>query len=206
MPIWIRGPWIALIFINIAFQIYFFIGATAYFQRDLGMLGTLTLYYIVVPSNIVIIASLIMIRREWAGFKPLHYCIAILACVLLLTLCSNLYYGVDPKGWLYDDIFSDEVNLTSDGKYEYCIRLVNQGQSNRYEQLFVRNVHTSEEKYILIQLNEGKEIWWSGRLTLTLLKPTDESDIYILETTDVINIPTKKFLINIQQENAYELE
>lgn len=166
-----------------------------------------TLLYIVIPSNILIIICLLLMYKEWKSFGVFAYLSVAIICFLFLLLTVNLNDGVEKEGWLYDEINRDIKQLTSDGKYEYYIQFVNQTYNKkRYERLYLRNAQTGEEHYIRIKLNDGRPVPQIKVRYFTVLHPTDQNDIYKLVTTEGLKMPTKKFLVDIEQGTSFEID
>jgi hypothetical protein len=99
--------------------------------------------------------------------------------------------------------------MTSDGKYEYRIELINLFQKNSKERLYLRQISTGEESFIPLQLN-SKEIHGIGipsdnDWSWATLRPTENPSIYDLITTKNLPIENKKFEINVEEGTIIEI-
>lgn len=209
MPGWLRSVWIFATVVNAVSIIWFLLGSTANFQRHLDWVGFLTLLLIWIPSLALVMISSNFLLKKWVPLDNLTYVGVFVVIFLLLSLSAPLFEGVTLRGWLYDNVYSDPIKLTSDGRYEYQTQLLNTNQKNRHERLYVRNVSTGEQLYITIDINtdeleglsEGVKNWaWA------IMKPTDVPNQYELSTTEYLHMPKKKFLIDIRAGVSQRLE
>ncbi|KAF6637385.1 hypothetical protein [Paenibacillus polymyxa] len=214
MPIWFKIIWIVPILINIGALIWFILGSTGGLQRGHDILATATLVIFGVPSIIIVLISLTYIWQGWAPFNGIKY---IVSAILMVTLLFFSYYMVDgtpTRGWLYDDVRSDPVRLTSDHKYEYRIDLINPFQRNSREQLHLKNVSTGKEINIPIVLRKNREPYLSGSgddWAWAILKPTEIPYKYKLSTMEEDNVENynmdpRVFLIDVEAETAQVLK
>jgi hypothetical protein len=200
LPNWIKIPWILAIILNLVSMIWFLLGTTANFQRSLDLVGTVTLIFCWIPSLIIVYLSINALIK---GSPPTNFRVLILIIVLLI-LAVNLFKAVNTAGWLYDDITSDPIKTTTDGKYEYRTELVNLFQKNSRAQLFLRNVSNGQEIYIPIEINTNEIYGISYSVSeddwmWAVLSDSNLSNLYELTTTKELPVPKKTFLINIDK-------
>jgi hypothetical protein len=206
LPNWIKIPWILAIILNLVSMIWFLLGTTANFQRSLDLVGTVTLFFFWIPSFLIIYLSINALVK---GSLPTNLR-ALILIIVLLILAINLFKAVNTVGWLYDDITSDPIKTTTDGKYEYRTELVNLFQKNSRAQLFLRNVSNGQEIYIPLDVNTSEihgigvsstEDWmWA------VLSKSNLPDHYELTTTKNLPVPKKTFLINLDKGTSRILE
>lgn len=126
-----------------------------------------------------------------------------------LILSLPLFIGVETRGWLYDDISSDPIHTTLDGKYEYRLDLINMYQKNSREQLMVRDVITGAERFIPVELNTNDldGIRGGGRdWSWAVMSPTEVLDQYLLTTTETLSMPQKRFIVDIRAGTSQRIE
>ncbi|KJD45362.1 hypothetical protein [Paenibacillus terrae] len=214
MPIWFKIIWMIPILINIAAFIWFILGSTGGFQRGHDILGTAALVLFGVPSVIIVLISLTYIWQGWAPFSGIKYVVSAILMASLLFFSYYLVDGTPTRGWLYDNVDSDPVRLTSDQKYEYRIDLINPFQRNSREQLHLKNISTGEEKNIAISIrkeNEGYSGGGSEDWAWGILKPTNVPNQYELSTLDEHNngrygMDPRVFLIDVEAGTAQILK
>jgi hypothetical protein len=209
LPRWIKGIWIFATIVNAVSIIWFLLGSTANFQRSLDWVGFLTLLFIWIPSLLLVLFSSMILLKKWVPASNNKYSGLSLLIFLLLSLSAPLFEGVTIRGWLYDNVHSDPMKLTSDGKYEYQTQLINTNQKNRSERLYVRNVSTGEEMYITVDINTDELVGLSfggKNWAWAILEPTGVPNQYVLSTTEMLDMPKKKFLIDISAGVSRRLE
>ncbi|MGN8228412.1 hypothetical protein [Paenibacillus polymyxa] len=214
MPIWFRIIWMIPIVINIAAFIWFILGSTGGFQRGHDILATATLVIFGVPSIIIVLISLTYIWQGWPPFNGVKYLVSAILMASLLFCSYYLVDGTPTRGWLYDDVRSDPVRLTSDHKYEYRIDLINPFQRNSREQLHLKNVSTGVEVDISIVIRAEKDIYSTGGSEgwdWGILKPTKVTNQYELSTLDENNngrygMDPRVFLIDVKAGTAQVLK
>jgi hypothetical protein len=182
--------------------IWYLLGSTANFQRSIDLVTTFIFIYLWIPSLILVVISTTLLLRGWNPSSIKSYVILWIIILIVIQFSLTLYKGVNTTGWLNDHIRSDPLKITSDGKYEYRIELINLFQKNSRERLYVRNVSTGEEIYITVEINTDevhgiREIngddWAWG-----VMNPTDVPDHYELNTTKTLPVPQKRFLIDLE--------
>ncbi|MGW8956693.1 hypothetical protein [Paenibacillus sp. NPDC055715] len=210
MPVWFKIIWMVPIFVNIAALIWFVLGSTGGFQRGQDLIETVILVVCGIPSIIIVLISLMYIWQGWAPFSGTKYIVSVLLMASLLFFSYQLVEGTPTRGWLYDNVDSDPVRLTSDQKYEYRIDLINPFQRNSREQLRLKNVSTGEEMNIPIVIRKKREPYLSGSgddWAWAILKPTEVPYRYKLSTLEEgivgdYNIDPRVFLINVEAGTA----
>jgi hypothetical protein len=210
MPSWLKTIWVLAIIVNAMSLLWFLIGATANFQRSLDLVGVLTLLFLWVPSLILVVLSAILLKKRWVPLDSLGYAALCFVILILLSFAVPLFEGVKTQGWLNNNIERDPIKLTSDGKYEYRIELINIDQKNSRERLYVRNLSTGVGMYISVDIiaddlegiSEGADENWAWAIMI----PTDVRDQYELSTTEDLRMPKKKFLIDIGASTSKRLK
>lgn len=160
------------------------------FQRGHDILATATLVIFGVPSIIIVLISLTYIWQGWPPFNGVKYLVSAILMGSLLFCSYYLVDGTPTRGWLYDNVDSDPVRLTSDQKYEYRIDLINPFQRNSREQLHLKNISTGEEKNIPISIRKENSGYSGGdgdNWAWGILKPTKVPNQYELSTLDEYN-------------------
>lgn len=121
------------------------LGTTSNFNRGIDLATTILFFYLVLPSIPMLIASIYLIiivkDESIAAFKS--YLSKMLPIGLLL-ISIPLILNVNTSGWLTKNIKQDLKQITIDGKYEYCMQLVNLFQKNSYARLYLKD--TGSEK------------------------------------------------------------
>ncbi|MFK4305310.1 hypothetical protein ABH892_005495 [Paenibacillus sp. RC254] len=207
MPVWFKIIWMVPILINIAALIWFILGSTGGFQRGQDLIETVILMVCGIPSIIIVLISLTYIWQGWAPFSGMKYIVSVLFMASLLFFSYHLVEGTPTRGWLYDNVDSDPVRLTSDQKYEYRIDIINPFQRNSREQLHLKNISTGEEKNIAISIikeNKGYSGGDGNDWSWGILKPTKVPNQYELSTLDEHNrgrygMDPRVFLIDIEE-------
>lgn len=102
------------------------LGTTSNFNRGIDLATTILFFYLVLPSIPMLIASiyLIIIVKDESMTTFKSYLSKMLPIGLLL-ISIPLILNVNTSGWLTKNIKQDLKQITIDGKYEYCMQLVN---------------------------------------------------------------------------------
>ncbi|EPY12122.1 hypothetical protein [Paenibacillus alvei] len=202
MSIFIRAVWIFSTLIGAISIVWYLLGSTASFQRGLDLISSAIFIVLWVPALILIIFSTFLIIKGWKPKNKESYISFWILISFILILTISLFRGVNTSGWLYDRITSDPLRLTSDGKYEYRIDLINLFQKNSKERLYVRQVATGEESFIPLHLDSeerhGIGIPSGNDWSWAILRPTDYPYIYDLITTENLSVDIKRFEINLE--------
>lgn len=202
MSIFTRAVWIFSTLIGAISIVWYLLGSTASFQRGLDLISSTIFIVLWVPALILIIFSTFLIIKGWKPKNKESYISFWILISFILILTISLFRGVNTSGWLHDRITSDPIRLTSDGKYEYRIDLINLFQKNSKERLYVRQVATGEESFIPLQLGSeeihGIGIPIGNDLPWAILRPTEYPFIYDLITTENLSVIIKRFEINLE--------
>ncbi|MGQ3479138.1 hypothetical protein [Paenibacillus sp. TY11] len=210
MPVWFKIIWMVPIFVNIAALIWFVLGSTGGFQRQQDLIETVILMVCGIPSIIIVLISLTYIWQGWAPFSGTKYIVSVLLMVSLLFFSYHLVGATSTRGWLYDDVRSDPMRLTSDQKYEYRIDLINPFQRNSREQLHLKDVSSGMEMNIPIVIRKNREPYLSGSgddWAWAILKPTKVPYQYKLSTLEQDNVEdynmdSRIYLIDVEAGTA----
>lgn len=126
----------------------------------------------------------------------------------MIILSITLYKNVNTSGWLHEQITTDTLQVTEDGKYEYQLELINALQKNSYSQIYMKNVYTEEETRIPLDMpiNKIKVLFIKEDYYWTKLEPTSKIDTYILETTMEFPFPGERYEIDIKNGEAKKME
>ncbi|WP_405157722.1 hypothetical protein [Paenibacillus sp. FSL H8-0283] len=200
MATWLRLLIIVIIIFNISSFVWLLLGSTAYFQREMDIVGTFYLLIVGIPVLLLAILFTVFLIKGTVPTSGVHYIGICLGLILSLILSAILIHGVNSSGWAKEKLESDSPKITADGKYEYHIDLINLFQRNSKARLYLRNVSTGEEKFIPINIQTRKiKTLAVGKVNhWVLLEPTDIDSQYILYTTkDLGRLPEEKFKIDI---------
>ncbi|MEK4077343.1 MULTISPECIES: hypothetical protein [Paenibacillus] len=200
MAIWLRLLIIVIIIFNVSSFVWLLLGSTAYFQREMDIVGTFYLLIVGIPVLLLAILFTVFLIKGTVPTSGVHYIGICLGLILSLILSAILIHGVNSSGWAKEKLESDSPKITADGKYEYHIDLINLFQRNSKARLYLRNVSTGEEKFIPINIQTRKiKTLAVGKVNhWVLLEPTDIDSQYILYTTkDLGRLPEEKFKIDI---------
>lgn len=189
--------------INFISLIWFVLGTTSNFNRGIDLATTILFFYPVLPSIPMLIASiyLIIIVKDESMTTFKSYLSKMLPIGLLL-ISIPLILNVNTSGWLTKNIKQDLKQITIDGKYEYCMQLVNLFQKNSYARLYLKDTGSEKGIYILLDI-PTREI---GGLSLdkffSRLEPTPDSNIYKLITTNESPFPEIQYHLYIREQEA----
>jgi len=202
----INTVWWICVYVNVISILWFVLGNTANFQRDIDLVTTVILMMYGIPSLILSSFSLFVLKM--GGLKSYFGVLGAFCVIILLILLSvPLYKNVNISGWLIEDVDTDSKQITSDNKYEYCIELVNTFQRNSSIRLYLKNMQSNEEIRIRLNLPKVKSILWKpDNNYFTILQPTNQTGIYILQTQAGSPFPKSTFEINIEERKAIRLE
>lgn len=200
MPIWLRFLVLAVIMLSVSSLLWFLLGATAYLQRAMDIIGTTYLLLAGIP---VLLSAILFTRLLIKGCTPtsgVHYIGICVGLVISILLSAVLIYSVNIHGWTKEKIRSDSLKTTADSKYEYRIDLINLFQRNSTARLYLRDVDSGEEWHIPVDIQTRQIVGLGvGRVNhWVILEPTDDPFLYNLSTTKDLRIPEEKFLIDIR--------
>lgn len=206
MPIWLKYAWYFAIITSTISILWFLLGTTANFQRSFDLVSTVIFITAWIPSTILVTISIFMLVRNQL-FSTVNVGLIL---IFLYFLSVPLFKGVNTQGWLYDNIRRDPIALTTDGKYEYSIEIINLFQKNSRERLYLKNPATGQVVYISIEINDNeigglrnrseKDWKWA------ILSPTGIPDQYELITTDLLPVTKKRLLIDISSKTAQRID
>jgi low affinity Fe/Cu permease len=208
MLIWLRLIIIGVIILSASSFLWFLLGSTAYLQRGMDIIGTTYLLVVGIPVLLLAILFTILLVKGCVPTSGTHYigiCIGIVISVLLSTI---LIQSVSSHGWTKEKVRSDSLKITTDGKYEYRIDLINLFQRNSNARLYLIDIDLEEEMYISVNIQTHKIVGLSvGEVNRwVLLEPTDDSTRYILTTTKELRLPEELFEIDIAARTSRRLE
>lgn len=197
-----KSIWYIATTINIFALSWFMLGSTANFNRMFDIVSTVVLMFLWIPSLLLVIISIWLIRKGWT---PPTNSASLIGVILLLLFSFMLIQNTNTKGWLTDVIYSDDLRITSDEKYQYKIELVNLFQSNKTARLYIKDVNTGENINIDIDIykSEVHGIGHSSTGTVWgILIPTQNPNIYTLEISKDMEEFYEKFEVDISSKTA----
>jgi hypothetical protein len=208
VQVWLKVLWVVVTVFSVASLIWFILGSTSYFQRDLDILGTYILIQAWIPALVITVLSIVLLLKGWIPFNRVAYGGFFLGLILLSILSVLLIQSVSTQGWLNEKITSDSLKITSDNKYEYRIDLINLFQKNSHARLYLKVVDTKVEKNIPIDIQTIKIMGLENKKVnnWVMLVPTDVSSRYILYTTKELHIPEERFEIDITEGTSKKLK
>lgn len=208
MQLWIKLIWIITILVNLVGVIWFVLGSTANFQRSIDLVSTVFFVYLGVPSIILMVFSSILLLKKWSPSKWWELMGVLIIIIAMLLMTPHLYKNVETSGWLTEKLRHDSIQQTSDHRYEYCMEIANLFQKDGTARLYLKNIETLEEIRIPLDLpiKEIKGVSWGEVTHFVKLKPTTDSNIYVLNTTDNFYFPNEKFEINVQEKTAVKIK
>lgn len=208
MPMWLRLLLIAIIILSASSFLWFLLGATAYLQRAMDIIGTTYLLVAGIPGLLFAILFTVLLIKGWIPTSGVHYIGICIGLVISIILSAILIYSVNSHGWTKEEIQSDSLKITVDGKYEYRIELINLFQRNSNARLYLRDVGSDEEKYIPVNIHTSKIVVLGVKDVnqWILLEPTDKPSRYFLSTTKELGITEEKFEIDIAARTSRRIE
>ncbi|WP_046212579.1 hypothetical protein [Paenibacillus wulumuqiensis] len=191
------------------------LGATAAFQGAVDLVETIILVGVGIPLTGLIIIALYDLLKIIVFVDRLRTIVPVMISVGILLFSFVGYISTSTVGWLTEKVSADETRITADGKYEYHLEIVNGTQRNSSERIYLKNRATGEEQTIKVPIGmgsaysvaytAGEEIGW------ITMKSTDQSNQYIVSTTDQI-MPSREdplkpihFLVDVEQGTAIEM-
>lgn len=204
----IRVIWALVILVNLSAVMWFILGTTANFQRGIDLVSTVVLVYFGIPSILLIILSIILLFKRWPPSSLWGIIAVSIIIISMLSLSPILFKNVNTSGWLTENITTDTLQKTTDGQYEYQLELINLFQKNSYARLYLKNIPTSEEMRIPLDipvtkirgLSEGKVNYW------ITLEATSKTDAYILYTTSKFPLPIEKYEVDVKIGKAIKVQ
>lgn len=208
MKAWYKIIWVVAIIINFSGVIWFFLGTTANFQRNINLEGRLGFVFLVMPSLLLTLTSIIFIVKNFQISKVTMYLISLPIIFMLILLTTPIIKSVDTRGWITEIVNSVPYKLTSDGRYEYRIELVNSYQRNRIQRLILKDLNTDEEISIRLNIFSDAPPWLHtgvGDWAYGTLSTTQISHQYELITNTNLGVPPIKMIIDVETKTAKEL-
>jgi hypothetical protein len=204
----LRGIWVLAILINLCALLWFVLGSTANFQRGIDIITTVILMYVGIPSCILIIISIILLIKKWPSTLNFSVIVVIFIILTMLSLSPTLIKYVNTSGWLTENIRTDTLQRTEDGKYEYQLELVNLYQKNSYARLYLNSISTDQELriplemdvYEIVGISIGKVNYWIR------LEQTNDPNIYTLRTTKDFPLQDKEYDIDVNKGIAVRIK
>ncbi|TGV29180.1 hypothetical protein EN829_041185 [Mesorhizobium sp. M00.F.Ca.ET.186.01.1.1] len=207
MRLWLKVMWVITILVNLSGVIWFVLGSTANFQRDIDLISTVVLVYLGIPSILLIVVSSFLLLKKWSPSRWWEVIGVFMIMIAMLVMTPHLYKNVETSGWLTEKLETDSIQQTSDQRYMYCLELINLFQQNGSARLYLKNANTREELRIAVDLplNKIQGISWGEVPRFIQLEPTNDANIYILHTTESFPIPNEKFEIHIQEKTSVKI-
>ena len=216
--IWILD--ICMVFLSL---IWYLFGSTALFNKEIDVIGTTVYIIFWFPALFFnIISVLVLIILLIKDMIPRNIMIQI-GMVFIITMISlffskNLIESTNTSGWLTDKVYNDYTQLTSDGRYEYKLQLINIFQKNSSAQLYVKDISTDQENIFQLDIqtsrienvNDAYENEDDPEMILELrlseLIPSDVQNVYILTTTKELKNKIYRFEIDMGTETVKRVE
>ncbi|WP_064200873.1 hypothetical protein [Brevibacillus brevis] len=207
MRLWLKLIWIITILVNLSGVIWFVLGSTANFQRGIDLISTVILLYLGIPSILLIVVSSFLLLKKWSPSRWWEFIGVLIIIIAMLLMTPHLYKNVETNGWLTEKIRTDSIQQTPDGRFEYCMELINLFQKNSSARLYLKNTQTLEEIRIHLEFptKEITGVSWGDVNYFVKLEPTTNSNIYILNTTEEFPFPNEKYEINILEKTAVKI-
>lgn len=170
----------------------------------MDIIGSFVLWFVAIPVLLCAGLYVVLLLKGWTPENRAGYVGISVVLLLSVFLSVVLIQSVYNNGWAKEKIVSDTLKLTTDGKYEYRIDLINLFQKDSHARLYLKEMSSGEELYIPIDIQtsniEGLGVKKFNHWIL--LEPTDDSSLYILSTTDELGIPIEKFSIDIHTKTS----
>jgi hypothetical protein len=209
VQIWFKSLWVVVTIFSAVSLVWFLLGSTSNFHRALDIVGTYLLIQAWIPALAIMILSIVLLIKGWTPSSRVTYIGFFSGLILLLFLSVSLIQNVSAQGWLNEKNTSDSLKITSDGKYEYRINLINLFQKNSHARLYLKVVSTGEELRIPIDIQTDKIVGLGVKKVnnWVMLEPLDvSSSRYILYTTKELGITEERFEIDIIEGTSKKLE
>ena len=137
---------------NIIAEIIVLIGGTACLKKRMDLIQTAVLIFTGIPTVISLISSSVIIL---ISKKYINKIILIFICFfIIIHICISIsgILNTNKVGWIEDKCVSlENLHLTEDNKYEYCINEnINYLFNYKYLLLFIENKSNNEKFFIKI--------------------------------------------------------
>jgi hypothetical protein len=199
LQIWFKILWIVVTIFSAVSLVWFLLGSTSNFNRDLDIVGTYLLIKAWIPALAITILSIVLLLKGWTPSSRVTYIGFFSGLILLLFLSVSLIQNVSAQGWLKEKVTSDSLKITVDEKYEYRINLINLFQRNSHAQLYLKDLGSGKETLIPVDIQTKKIVGLGVKKVnnWVMFEPTETASQYILYTTKELGIPEEKFKIDI---------
>lgn len=182
MKLIVKIIWALAIITSLVSVLWFIIGTTANFKREIDIIATFILMYFGIPSILLVVLSIICFIKGWYPNTLLAYLSWVMLISCMFAVTPMLVKSVDTSGWLTESITSDSLQVTTDGKYEYRLEVVNLFQNDSHARLYLKN--RTDGNVILVPLDlpiqQVKTLEMNDVNHWISLMPQEESDLYVL--------------------------
>lgn len=200
---WIQRIVIIAILSNIASYIWLVLSATANFQRDLDLIGTIDVVMYATISVMTLFFTISFLVHNTFSKGLVSNTVFISCTVVLLALTVSQFRAIEPARWLTERIQTHELVKTSDQQYQYRLELVNTFQSNEKVRLYLKDIHTGKESKINLAIDLGAAYSiGSSDEGWVHMEPTNQRHQYMMTINDVLSIPKDTFLIDTTQATS----
>ncbi|MBG9734185.1 hypothetical protein [Paenibacillus alvei] len=208
MQAWLRFLLVLVILFSATSFFWFLLGATAFFQRGMDIIGTTYFFGAAIPVLLFAIVFTIILIKGWAPTSGIDYVGICIGLVLATLISAALIQSVNTHGWANEKIVSDSIKVTIDGQYEYCIDLINLFQRNSHARLYLKDLSLGKETIIPVDIQTSKIVGLGVKKVnhWVMLEPTNTASEYILYTTEELGIPEEKFEIDIRAGKSIRLK
>ena len=196
-------------------MLYYLIGSTAFFQRNIDLIRTVVLFAVGGPVFVFIILSVLALKKDWFPTQFVGK-ISLLIIIIIFSLISvtTLLRYTNPHGWIKENVLKDYTQTTIDNKYEYRLELVNLFQKNSFARIYIKDISNDYETKISLDIPVcekdviiGGEGYTNSDLNIygvwSELTPSDTKGIYVLTTTELFDSENSYcFQINIEDKTA----
>ncbi|WP_440110737.1 hypothetical protein [Paenibacillus sp. QZ-Y1] len=207
MKLLVKIIWVLATLTSLTSVLWYIVGTTAYFQRDIDIISTFILMYFGIPSILLVVLSIICFIKGWYPTTLFAYLSWVLLICCMFALTPMLVKSVDTQGWLTENITSDSLQVTDDDKYEYRLELINLFQENSHARLYLKN--KNDGNVILVPLDlpiqQIKVLDMNSVNHWISLMPGEDSDLYILRTESKFPLPQVVFRVDTRQGNAIKI-
>ncbi|WP_289356179.1 hypothetical protein [Paenibacillus sp. S-12] len=208
MQAWLRFLLVLVILFSATSFFWFLLGATAFFQRGMDIIGTTYFFGAAIPVLLFAIVFTIILIKGWAPTSGIDYVGIGIGLVLATLISAALIQSVNTHGWANEKIESDSIKVTIDGQYEYRIDLINLFQRNSHARLYLKDLSLGKETIIPVDIQTSKIVGLGVKKVnhWVMLEPTNTASEYILYTTEELGIPEEKFEIDIRAGKSIRLK
>ncbi len=181
-------------------MIWFILGSTACFQRNMDVVENVTLISVWLPALALVVLAVFILKKGWLPITVTAKTGLIIAItVASLFFAITLIRTTTLHGWIKEKVDEDYIQITEDEKYEYRLELVNMFQRNSYARIYIKNIADGKEVKIPLDIPTKEKYVLSGGKDYmtnpdpdnlpvwTKMMPTDEDGVYILTTTGIFD-------------------